>query len=320
MFVDSSLIADVKTVLGTCDTATFFRRLTDAVRLASTQSKSNDWNINHMDLCVCDGCVTLPADVATVLAVNNGGLTTLIRDQWFQYHINGTGTTIYQPWRYTDELGPVVTYKDPSTPVNLVAVVENPLDSSTVTLRVYGWDADGKRIFTTGANGILEDGILVPTIYGFPAVNPDAPAISRIDRISKTVSNGFIKLIAIDATDSTSHTQIGYYQPWETVPSYRRIRVPDRSWLRIKYRRKDIDVRGLGDWINIDNREALLLLVRAVRLRFDGQIDQAKIYEIEGMRLLSNEAEALRPSAISPPQIIVDSSIMGMCEGDRLYY
>jgi len=320
MFVDSSLLADVKTVLGKCETAELFRRLTDAVRLGNTQSKSNDWNVAAMDLCVCDGCVTLPADVATVLAVNNGGFTTLIRDQWFQYHINGTGTTDYQPWRYTDELGPVVTYKDPSGPVNLIAIVENSLDSSVATLRVYGWDEDGKRIYTTGANGILEDGILVPTIYGFPAANPDAPAIARIDRIQKSVSNGFIKLLAVDPDDSSSHTQIGYYQPWETVPAYRRIRVPDRSWIRIKYKRRDVEVRGIGDWINLDNREALMLLLRAVRLRYDGQVDQARVYETEGMRLLSNEAEALRPSAISPPQIIVDSTMMGLGEGDRLYY
>lgn len=320
MFVDASLLSDIKTVLGKCASDELFRRLTDAVRLANNQSKSNDWNVAQMDLCVCDGCVTLPADVATVLAVNNGGFPTIMRDQWFQYHINGTGITDYQPWRYTDELGPVCTYKDPSGPVNLVAVVENSLDSSNVTLRVYGWDENGKRIFTTGPNGVLEDGFLVPTIYGFPAVNPEAPAITRIDRISKTVSNGFIKLLAIDPDDSTSHTQIGYYQPWETTPSYRRIRVPDRSWIRIKYTRKDIEVRGLGDWINIENREALLLILRSVKLRFDGQVDQARAYEAEGLRLLSNEAESLRPSAITPPQIIVDSTTYGQTEGDRLYY
>lgn len=316
MFVDATLLADVKKVLGSCENAELYRRLSDAVKLGNNQSKSNDWVTGQMDLCVCDGCVTLPADVETVLAVNIGGHPTLIRDQWFQYHINGTGSCDWGGWTYTDELGPVVTYRDPSEPVNLVAVTENSLDSSAV-LRVFGWDVNGKRIYTPGAGGVLEDGFLVPTVYGFSALNPEAPAIARIDRIQKALTNGFIKLIAVDTDDNSSHTQIGYYMPWETVPIYRRFRVPDRSWIRIKYKRKDIEVRGLGDWINLENREALLLLIKAVKKRLDDRIEEAKNYEIEGIRLLSNEAEKLRPNAISPPQVIFSEYMEGR---DALFF
>jgi 5S rRNA maturation endonuclease (ribonuclease M5) len=316
MFVDSTLLADVKKVLGKCEGPELYRRLSDAVRLANTQSKSNDWQIGLMDLCVCDGCVTLPADVGTILAVNQGGQPALIRDQWFQFHVNGPGSCSWTSWNYTDEMGPVVTYKDPSVPVKLVAVVESALDTG-IELRVFGWDDDGKRIYTTGAGGILEDGFLVPTAYGFSTYNTEAPAISRIDRISKELTNGFIKLIAVDPEGDEINTQIGYYMPWETVPNYRRIKVPDRSWLRIKYKRRDIEVRGEGDWINLDNREALLLLIKAIKFRLDNQIEQARIYELEGMRLLSNEAESLAPNAISPPQVIFSE---WRPDDDRLFY
>lgn len=316
MFVDASLLADVKKVLGTCETPEMYRRLTDAVRIGTNQSKSNDWNIAEMDICVCDGCVTLPADVMTVLAVNNGGYPTLIRDQWFQYHINGPGSNCCVPWGYTDEVGQVSTYKDPSGPVLLVAVVENALDAGKL-LRVFGWDEDGKRIYTEGAGGVLEDGFLVPTSFGFSTVNPDAPAITRIDRIKKDLTNGFIRLVAIDPDDNSIHTQIGYYMPWETVPLYRRIRVPDKSWIRIKYKRRDIEVRGTGDWINIDNREALLMLLKSVKKRMDDRVEEARIFELEGMRMLSNEAEALRPNAISPPQFIFSDY---KDDGDRLFF
>jgi hypothetical protein len=320
MFIDQPLVDDLKGVLGKCSNDAFYRRVTDAVKLANNKAKVNDWNVGLMDICVCDGCVTLPADVATVISVNVDGSPMLMRDQWFQFHINGTGTDQYAPWGYVDELGPVCTYRDPSAPVQLVAETENPLDSNVVTLRVFGWDENGKRIYTEGSNGVLEDGFLVPVIYGFSAPNPSAPSIARIDRIKKSESNGFIRLIAIDPDDGTSHTQIGHYMPWETQPSYRRIRVPDRTWLRIKYRRLDVPVRGIGDWINIENREALMLILRSVKLRADGQIDQARIYENEGVRMLSEEAEVLRPNAISPPQIIVDSTMGGGNEQDRMFY
>lgn len=316
MFV-SDILEEVKDVLGRCDNATVFRRISDAVRLANSSSKGNDWNIATMDLCVCDCCVTLPADVGTVMAINNGGMPTLIRDQWYQYHVNGSGTTCWVSCGYTDELGPVVTFKDPSSKVQLVAEVENAIDSN-VELRVFGWDEDGKRIYTEGADGVLEDGFLVPTVYGYAVTNPNSPLVARIDRIQKPVTNGFIKLIAVDSTTLDTHTLIGYYQPWETVPSYRRIRVPDRSWLRIKYRRKDLEVRAATDWINIENREALLLLLKAVKFRLDNQIEQARSYENEGMRLLNNEAESLRPPGPKSPQIIMDIDPWG--DRDSLFW
>lgn len=297
----SQIINEAKDVLGRCDDQAVYRRITDAVRLANNSGKF-DAALGQMDICVCDGCVTLPADVATVLAVNNCGFPTMMRDQWFQYHMNGPGVQKYVDLGYTDEMGAFPTFKDPSAPVKLIASVENPKDSGK-SLRVFGYDGEGKRIYTEGADGVLEDGFLVPMVYGFTLPNPSAPAVGRIDRIQKDETNGFIKLIAIDETDSTPHTLIGYYLPWETNPTYRRIRVPKENWVRLKYRKKDLEVRGVQDWINIDNREALLLLIRAVKLRLDNQFELARTAENEGMRLLSNEAEALRPPGLKGPQI-----------------
>jgi len=316
--VVNDILDEAKDVLGKCSTSYIFKRITDAVRLANNLGKF-DAAIGNMDICVCDGCVTLPYDVGTILGTDNGGAPSLIRDQWFQYHVNGPGVQKYVPWGYTDELGSVTTFKDPSEPVKLIAEVENALDSNKL-IRVFGWDENGKRIYTLGSGGILEDGFIVPTVYGFVVPNPDAPDIARIDRIQKEVTNGFVKLIAVDSATLETHTMIGYYQPWETNPSYRRIRVPNRNWVRIKYRKKDLEVKGAQDWINIDNREALLLLLRAVKLRLDNQFELARTAETEGMRLLSNEAEALRPPGLNAPQIIMpdwDAFNNGI---ERLYY
>lgn len=315
--VVNEILTEAKDVLGKCDNTTAFKRITDAVRLANNQMKG-DANTAVMDLCVCDGCMTLPADVGTILAVNREGTPTLLRDQWYQYHPNGSGSDCCVPCGYTDELGQVSTFRDPSSAVLLQAVVENPLDSN-IALRVFGWDATGKRIYTEGAAGVLEDGFLVPTVFGFTIPNPSAPAILRIDRVQKPATNGFIKLTAVDSVTLAPHTLIGYYQPWEINPSYRRIRVPDRTWIRIKYRRKDLEVRGTGDWINIDNREALFLLLKAVQFRLQNQIEQARGYEAEGLRLLSNEAEALRPPALIGP-IITFNEGLPAGQYDTLFY
>ncbi len=313
----NDILGEAREVLGKCDNSVVFKRISDAVRLANNQGKF-DIALGHMDICVCNGCVTLPPDVGTILGVNTNGLPTLLRDQWFGYHANGPGSQCYQPWNYTEELGYVTTFKEPAGPSKLVTVVENAADNNK-NLRVFGWDADGKRIYTPGPDGTMQDGFLVPMVYGYSVPSSAAPAVARIDRVVRDETVGFVKLIAVNETTLEPETTIGYYQPWETVPLYRRIKVPDRSWIRIKYKKKDIEVRAATDWINIENREALILLLKAVKFRRDNQVAMAREYETEGMRLLSNEAEALRPPAISPPQVIWNDGIPAD-QRDTLFY
>lgn len=315
MFV-SDIYDDLKSTegLGVCDPATIFRRLSDAVRLISNQGIL-DPSLGEMDLCVCDGCVTLPCDVETVLAVNSAGAPTLMRDQWYQYHLNGTGSQGYTPFRYTDILGQVSTFRDPSTPVALVAEIESAADSNK-KLRVFGWDVNGKRIYTVGSNGTLEDGFLVPTVFGFSQPNPVAPLVARIDMIQKDLTNGFVRLLAVNE-DGTPHTLIGYYRPEETVPRYTRIHTQAKNWLRIKYKKRDFEVRSTRDWINIDNREVIILAVKAVSARRKDQIEKAQSLELEAIRILNNEAQAKRPPGLSAPQIIFNEY---PGDNDRLFY
>lgn len=305
MFV-SSIYSEMQRadVLGTCNADLIFSRLTDAVSLISNQGIL-DPNIGEMELCVCEGCVTLPREVGTILAANQSGMPTLLRDQWYQYSVNGTGSWTCPTYSYTDVvLNNATTFKDPTGPVYLVAQLDSALDSNKL-LRAYGWDADGKRIYTADVNGVLADGFLVPTVFGFSEPNPSAPAISRIDRIQKAVTNGNIRLLAVDST-GVSQTKIGDYQPDETSPSYVRIKVPCNNWLRIKYRKRDLQVRSVNDWINIENREVLILAVKAVDYRRQNNIELASQLEAEAVRLLNNQAEASRPPAVNAPQIVMD--------------
>jgi hypothetical protein len=301
LFVESVYL-DAKRVLGLTDDKAIFRRISEAVTLANTSGKF-DIAMGIMDIWTYDGFVTLPPEVGTILGVNHDGWPTVIRDQWYQFHINGAGLERWQPWTFTDELGPVCTFRDPQYPSQMTAIVENPQDSN-VELRVFGWDQNEKRIYSADANGDLQDGFLVPTAYGFTTSNPNVPAIQKIDRVKKGLTQGYVQLFAQNINNQSDNTMVGYYQPWETVPAYRRIRTPKCIWARIKYQRKDLEVRGIHDWINIDHREALLLLIKAVKFRFDNSIEQGKAYETEGLRLLSQQADSLRPPGLSAPQVI----------------
>ncbi len=320
MYVSSIYDELTKTdILGTCDQNRIFSRLSDAVSLISNQGIL-DPNIGEMELCVCDGCVTLPREVGTILAANQSGMPTLLRDQWFQYNVNGSGSWVCPTFAYTDVIdNSACTFRDPAGPVALVAEIDSALDNNKA-LRVFGWDVDGKRIYTPDANGVLSDGFLVPCIFGFAQPNPAAPLIARIDRIQKALTNGQVRLLAVDGTTGASQTTIGNYLPDETVPSYVRIKVPCNNWLRIKYRKRDLFVRSINDWINVENREVIFLAVKAVDYRRRNSVELASQLEAEAVRILNNEASAKRPPAVNGPQIVMDIWPPSSGVNDRMFY
>lgn len=209
----SDVYQDLKRAFEGCDEATIFRRTTEAVRLLNNSGVA-DVNLGELQLCVCNGCITLPRDVGTVLGIDVCNQPTLIQDQWFKYHINGPGACT--PCGVITEMGQVCTYRDPSEAAYLIAEVTSAADNNK-KLRVFATRADnGQKIFTPGPDGKLYEGFLVPMIFGFAQRNPDVPALGRIYRISREATKDFVKLIAINSSDGTSQTQIGYYEPGET--------------------------------------------------------------------------------------------------------
>lgn len=294
--------SQAKQAFAGCDEATVLARLTDAVRLLVNKG-INDPLLGEIEMCVCDGCITLPRDVGTVLGIDVCGNPTLIQDQWFKYHINGPGSNNQGGCGPITEMGMVCTYKDPSEPAYLIAEVTSAADNNK-KMRVYATDVEGKKIFTPGPNGILEEGFLVPMIFGFSKRAPNVPPLGSIYRITREATRDFVKLLAIRASDGVSQCQIGQYEPDETLPQYRRIRVPNKTSVSVKYKKATLVVSSLRSWMNIDNNEALRLACRAVKFRLDDMYDKARAAEEEASRILSEETEAKRPSGPRVPQII----------------
>lgn len=286
-----------------CDEAAIFSGLSDAVKLLANKGL-NDPLLGELTLCVCNGCVTLPRDVGTVLGINTRGQPTLLQDQWFQYHINGPGSQDCVPCGPNSyEMGQVCTFRDPSEPAYLVAEVTSAADNNK-KLRVYAYDKHRNKIFTAGPDGTLQEGFLVPLIFGFAQRNPNVPALSSIYRISKEDTKDFVRLIAVNESDGVSQTLIGYYEPDENEPLYRRIKVQNKTSVRIKYKKKSLRITSQHQFINCDNYEALRLACRAVKFRSDDKITEARGFEEEASRILAEETEAERPSGPRVPQII----------------
>lgn len=291
---------------GLCDQARVFSAISKAIRLME-QKAHFDFSIQTLDISVCDSCITLPNFVGAVLAVNTCSGPSYLRDHWYQFHINSVGSESWTDCGYTDVFDNVPVIRDLKAPSRIVAVTESSADNSKA-VRVFGFLA-GKRIYTPGATGALEEGFLVPTISGYAVSNPNAPLIDRVERISKVLTNGFIRLVGINP-DNDEKVLLGYYEPWEKTPIYKRIRISSgASWARIKYRKAYKEIRSMNDWINIENTLALQLAVRAVKLYEQDKFDQAGTAEAQAVRMLTEENEANRTPTPIGPQIVHDCAV-----------
>lgn len=317
MFV-KDILPDLSQAIGTCTNDYAFRRLTDAVRLLTSNSLISS-DLGEIAICVCGGFVTLPPEVQTVLGITVDGCPAIIRDEWFTYHINGPGDTGYTPFKFTDVLGNnYPTIRDPAEPVKIAAKIRAASDQNKI-LRVFGWDADGERIFTTGADGTMEDGFLVPMVYGKVLINSDAPAIVKIDRVYKENTSDMVDLLGIDPDTMEAVSLLGRYRPKENTPAYTRIRVPAQEVVRVKYRRRVFEVQDEYDWIPVNNREALIHAIRAVKYRLDGKYQNAREAEAEAVRLVKQDTDSDRPGGIHPPQII-NNELPRATAGSSMFY
>jgi len=317
MFV-KDILPDLPDAIGHCTNDTAFRRLTDAVRLL-TNEKLIDSQVGEIAVCVCGNFATLPPEVLTPLGMTINGVPAILRNQWFQYHINGPGDTGYTPFPFADVLGTdFCTIRDPDKPLRLAARISAASDSNK-ELRVFGWAEDGERLQTTNADGEIEDGFLVPTVFGRVLTNTDVPPIAKFDRVYKATTADMVELFGVDPDTDTATVLLGKYRPRENTPAYTRIRTPETQAVRVKYKRRVFEIEDQYDWIPVENREALIHAVRAVKFRLDGKYTTAREAQAEAVKLVENDTTSNMPGGIKPPQVI-NNELPRETAGSSMFY
>jgi hypothetical protein len=295
MIAVSKIADDAKRILANCSDETLFNRLNYVIELLANES---DWDplIGVVDICTNPDarCVTLPREVETPLQINIGGTPAHANNRFFSFHLNGPGDACGDTVGYSwDDKGDYPTVQDPTQPVQLIAFLEDAGDTNA-ELWVYGYDEQNRWV-RTEINGEMVDGYPVPTVFGYAVPNPTAPKISRITRVRKSVTRGYIRLTSFDI-GSTTGVLIGDYAPTETEPSYRRI-VLGRNcgWVRIIYRRRVFEVTQMTDLIPLHSPFAILMALKATAKMEDDQLDEGEKYLERAVNFLTKEQLSRNP-------------------------
>lgn len=308
------IIPEAKKVLGTCSDEQMYSYLNEAVNLLSNLG---NWDplVGFMDICTCDCEITLPDDVEVPLAINVGGRPADFRNKWFEFHLNGPGSECCDQvcsWNWTDK-GSFPTFRDPIRASKIAAYPE--MAETITTIRVYGFDVNQKWIMTEDSNGVLQDGFDVPVIYGLGAGMPSEVKVKRITRVQKPVSNGFIRLVALD-DGSEAGTLLGLFKPSDTEPSFRRISVSgagcgtlstaasccstssssttstnnnNKNWVRMRFRKWVTKLSSPEDVIFLHSTTAIKMALMAIKKYEADLLEEYATYKEAAKQALNEE-------------------------------
>lgn len=316
MFRVDDIYEEAKKIFGACDDPKFFRWLGDAVTLVANKGDFEGWK-GWVDICTseCGSYLTLPREVETVYGVNIGGHPTLGVGQLFNFHLNGPGDcTIGCRWQWQD-LGLIhPTYRDIVTPSKVIAYTSSASDNGKEFI-IYGRDINGNKLRRTTTTGIV-DGYLVPTIYGYAVPDDEAPVVAGIDKIFKAETDGPVRLSTID-NDGANGTLLGVYDPDETLPNYRRIKLSRKSsWVRIAYRKTTPIFSSRYDHIPLRSRLGFLMAVRAVKLYSQENIGSAHAFEADAARLELEAQSSIESPTASPIQVMGENDLQDKSDVD----
>jgi len=303
---------DVAKIMGNVGENVIFDTTTTALEILCNKGHY-DGLTGYVDI-TTDGWryVTLPRFVDQPVAIAVNGRPAFMRNKWSEFHLNGPGSDEYggqhmggaqfgswyghsgsgrwgqiHAW---DSVGVVCTIA-PLAAVSQLVAIPDTINDNGKTLRIYGYDETGKRIFDSQGDGytvVCNKNKLVPNI------NTDQK-IARIERITRQSSNGFVRLYAFDAAQQTTSVLLGYYYPDETEPTYFRIKLPiDARWIRLRYRKRTYKVTSIWQPLHLFSRTAIITMVRALKL-LDTDPAAAEQMEQKAVKYLDDDQKARNP-------------------------
>lgn len=270
-----------------------------------------DPTLGKMDVCADEcGIVTLPSFVGTVLQVNVGGHPTAFRSYWYEFHVNGFGNRCGGQCGFSDDMMFSPVFQDLREWSVVAALTEDAVDGNgSLHLVVEGeiMDANGnpKDAYTIPASGPSSAGVKIPLLHDIASTDSTNPTYFRkITRVTKPVTRGYVKLIAFPIRQMALSVNVGYYAPNETNPRYRRIKVGAHcKWVRIIYRRTELPLVNDWDVLPIASYQAMLDLVKSVRLSDSNNPDLAEVYLQRGVRLMNEIQSVESGSTYAPMQV-----------------
>lgn len=289
--------------VGLCASDTRFRNLLNQAQ-RRLLAKGTWWGCyQKVRFCLTDGNITWPRQVAAIHAVTLCNEPLVNVNEWFEFLPTGPGPLC------TDDCllmhkdnGTAVTFGEITGTDSKIKVYADVTEAASAKITVQGYDENGQWI-RTQVGGVWIDGeqILIST-----TPQTSTKFFTSVTGVSKPVTNGLVRVYAADQS-SAVETALGYYEPDETLPVYRRSTITgfdgvspcctgaDCETLSVEAMVKldFIPARNDEDWLIVSNLAALrsecISLDLRDKARATGDFTTAEAFEQDAIRVLQEE-------------------------------
>lgn len=240
-------------------------------------------------ICVNDGCITWPRQIAAIEAVAVCTNPIPIRNEWFEYLVNGTGLQKQDDGilKLIDR-GNAVTFEDINGVDSLIRVYPVFTVDVGKVIRFFGYDENGTWIKTL-EGGVYVDGekltIAAPYVES-------TKKFAMVTGVIKDETKGNLNVVAYDIS-AALETTIAIYEPDETTPQYRRSLIVglenmnacpdaandcDKKAVTVMAKLDHIPVANDTDFMIVSNIPALKLACIAIKKEENNLFSDAEKY------------------------------------------
>jgi hypothetical protein len=249
-------------------------------------------------IAVTDGLVTWPRQIETIERFAHNNTPGVVQNDWYEWIDTGWGlrdsASGYDGLTLIDR-GTNCVFANVSIEPGAFLRVKSSLaaDVSPDKILIQGYDHLGNWVRTL-SGGVYVDGEWV-TLNGVNYVQT-VNQFSRVTGIQKTTTDGFVSLWEVDPSTGFLN-RLGYYEPTETVPSYRVSLVPgitpdtDPAYINVMAKLRFIKASVDTDYVLPPNLAAIKLMIAAIYKEENNLIAEANTYEANALRVLNEQLD-----------------------------
>ncbi len=293
--------SQIPKILGVCSTdSRVVTYINEATQRLMTRGK---WvgTVQKYAVCVSGGCITWPRQIATIESVAVCDTPIKIRNEWHEFLENGVGLRDADDGGLTlYDRGTACSFDDMSGTTKKIKVYADVPEDSSARILLQGLDENGNWIRTQDA-GSWVDGEYVSINASTPQLS--TKFFSSLTSVQKPVTNGTVRIYQYD-TVATTQTPMGYYEPDETIPWYRRSLITDlvnqgacdgastscaTKAVTVMAKMAFIPVVNDTDYLLIGNIPALKDMIQSIRKYENNLFEEAQAWESKAIMELDKE-------------------------------
>lgn len=277
-------------------------------------------------ICITSGtCITWPREIETIEAAAICNWPITLRNGWYEFLPAGpgvAGTTCCM--KDAIDMGEFPAFDDVQGTGKKLAVYAEAQEAVGKSIILQFTDGNGNWVRTTDPiTGVVIDGEkLVIGPKGTYVYTTNTCAANGLAHVIKDTTVGVVRVYEYDPATSLLRP-LGYYQPDENVPVYRRTRLPgvqpqsttttDTSCssrvLDAKATIRFIAAYDDNDWLPISHPEAIRLACQAVLREENGKLEDALAYWQMAYRCLDKQLKKYTGDGVQQPIVMATTQM-----------